>query len=382
MRPAWWPAAALGLLAASCLGGSSGDGGTGGVASPVRTNPLPSGPAISQAADLRTHFDLLLAEHTMLIAKESAGAANHSDEYASYTALLSSNLTDLAGVIRTAFGNTAGDNFTTVWTAQNSYLVDYGIGVVTHNDTKSGAALNGLTGDSEPKLATFLTDISGLPNDQLTQTISQQVIADKTFIDDVAAQKYPNFYADLQTAYLQSARLGDALAARIAQKFPDKFPGDPTIPQADRRVSLNMVLQEHAWLATLATDAVVAQRDQDKTAAAAALGSNEEALSRSVTDQFGASSGQGFIAAWSARDSGLLTYAEKGDADSKKAVTDTVAQFATVAHVSPALVGAEMNALLKVVDDQRAKDSKDVAGDDRASATSMQPVADAIVTAT
>ena len=53
--------------------------------------PSPSPSAPTQAADLRTQLDLLLTEHVVIVAKESAAAINHSAEYAGYTALLATN---------------------------------------------------------------------------------------------------------------------------------------------------------------------------------------------------------------------------------------------------------------------------------------------------
>ncbi|HKW07250.1 MAG TPA: hypothetical protein VJS19_06730, partial [Candidatus Dormibacteraeota bacterium] len=44
-------------------------------------SPSPTSPAQSLAADLRTRMDLLLSEHVMIVAKETASAVNHSDEY-------------------------------------------------------------------------------------------------------------------------------------------------------------------------------------------------------------------------------------------------------------------------------------------------------------
>lgn len=314
----------LALIAISC--GSGGE--TGGTpASSSRTGTLPAGPAVSQAADLRTHLDLLLAEHVMIVAKETAAAANHSDEYASYTALLTTNQTDLADVMRNAVGNSEADDFSRTWGLQNTYLVDYGIGVVTHNDAKASAASSGLTTDFVPRLAKLITDATGLQNDMITQVVSDQAQGDKTFIDDIAAQKYSSFYSDVQAAYTKSSHLGDAVAERIAQKFPDKFPGDPTVPRVDRRVSLNLLLQQHAWLSTFATEAVVANRDPDKAAASDALKVNAGAIARSLNDLFGAGTGPAVEKAWADRDAATLSYASKGDADSKQALTASGAQF-------------------------------------------------------
>lgn len=374
MRSGWW--AALGVIAVACSMGSSAH--DGGAASAARNSPS----AISPAADLRTHLDLLLAEHVMIIAKETAAAANHSDEYASYTALLTSNESDLAEVMRNSFGNSSADEFARLWRLQNGYLVDYGIGVVTHNDGKANAAISGLTTDFVPKLADQISGVSGLSVEQVATLLRQQANSDKTLIDDIGAQKWSSLYTDLQTGYLQSPRWGDALAARIAQKFPDKFPGDPTVPRVDRRASLNLLLQQHSWLATMATEAVVAGRDQDSSAASTALAINADQISRSLSDLFGSSTGPAFDKVWSARDSALLTYASKGDADSRQALAESASQFSSIAHVGVTPVNDELAALIKVIDDQRAKSTKTIAGDDRAAATSMQPVGDAIVTAT
>lgn len=377
MRSRWWVAGALLFVAIAC--GSETE--SGGAATSTRSNPPPTGLAISQAADLRTHLDLLLAEHVMIIAKETAAAANHSDEYASYTALLTTNQIDLVDVMRNGIGNTSADDFSRAWAQQNTYLVNYGIGVVTHNDSKSSAASSGLSTDFVPKFASLITDATGLQSDMVTQLVSQQAQADKAFIDDIGTQKFPNFYSDLQAAYAKSSHLGDALAERIAQKFPDKFPGDPTVPRVDRRVALNLLLQQHAWLSTLATEAVVANRDSDKAAASDALKVNAATIARSLNDLFGSGTGPAVEKAWADRDAATLTYASKGDADSKQALTATVAQFSSLAHVQSSLVASEMNALIKVIDDQRSKSTQVIAGDDRAAATSMQPIGDAIVTA-
>lgn len=378
MRSTLRLAAALGLLACACSTGSSA---SGGAASSARTDVSPSVPAAasSEAAGLRTHIDLLLAEQVMIVAKETAAAGDHSDAYAGYTALLTTNLSDLAELVRTAFGSTAADGFARNWSDQDGWLVDYGIGAVTHNDGKAQTAISNLNGLSVPRLTGQITDMSGLSSAAITQLLSQQVADDKALIDDLPAQNYTDFYADLQTAYFASQRLGDALAARIAQKFPDRFPGDPTVPAVDKRVLLNTLLQDHAYLATMATDAVVGSRDADKSAATAALAFNEAALSRSLSELFGGTASADFDKAWSARDAALVTYAQKGDSASKQALNATESAVASAAHVSTRPMSDELNALIKVIDDQRGKASNVVAGDDRSAATSMQPVADAIV---
>ena len=309
----------------------------------------------------------------MIVAKESAAAVNHSDQYSSYTALLTTNSNDLTNLLGRAFGNTAASQLAQAWGIQNGYLVDYAIGVVTHNDAKANGAMSGLTNGFVPQFAQLITDASQLPLDSVTQLMKQQMLEDKAFIDDVFAQRYPAFYKNLHTAYAQNSQLGDALAAQIAQKYPDKFPGDPAAQDVDARVAMNLLLQEHSYVATMATDAVVAGRSAEKTAAAAAMATNADKLRAAVPG-----SGTGFDKVWAARDAALLAYAS-GEAASRPALTDTfVREFAALWHVDTLPVKTQVDATIRVIDQQRAKSSKALAAADRAAATAMQPIADSI----
>jgi len=359
--------AALGALGIVLLACSSSGGAV------VTPSGSPSAAASNRAADLRTQLDLLLAEHVMIVAKESAAAVNHSDQYSSYTALLTTNSNDLTNLLGRAFGNTAATQLAQAWGIQNGYLVDYAIGVVTHNDAKANGAMSGLVNGFAPQFAQLIRDASQLPLDSVTQLMKQQMLEDKAFIDDVFAQRYPAFYKNLHTAYAQNSQLGDALAAQVAQKYPDKFPGDPAAQDVDARVAMNLLLQEHSYVATMATDAVVAGRSAEKTAAAAAMATNADKLRAAVPG-----SGTGFDKVWAARDAALLAYAS-GEAASRPALTDTfVREFAALWHVDTLPVKTQVDATIRVIDQQRAKSSKALAAADRAAATAMQPIADSI----
>ena len=342
------------------------------------STPTPTQASQSQAADLRTHLDLLLSEQVMIVAKESAAAVNHSDEYAGYTALLATNSADLAALFGRAFGTTASAQFADTWSIQNGYLVDYAIGVVTHNDAKANGAMSGLTNGFVPQFATLIRDASHLPLDPVTQLMSQQVLEDKAFIDDVFAGHHTAYYSDLHRAYVQTSRLGDALAAQIAQDFPDRFAGDPSAHLVDMRVSLDGLLQEHSYLATMATDAVVAGRDAEKAAAVAALAANADVLGTAYSAAFGNTAGTQFDKVWAARDVAIVGYAS-GDAAAKVSLTDTfVNAFAPLARAAKSRVASQVDATLKVIDDQRAKSAGAIAGDDRAAAALMEAIGDSV----
>jgi hypothetical protein len=332
-------------------------------------SPVPS--KQPQAADLRTHLDLLLGEQVMIVAKETAAAINHSDQYSGYTALLSTNNADLSALMGRAFGNTTAGQFSDAWSMQNGYLVDYAIGVVTHNDGKAKDALTGLTNTFVPQFAQLISDTSHLPLDPVTQLMTQQVLEDKAFIDDAGALKYSTFYKDLHKAYAQSFRFGDALAVQIAARFPDKFPGDPSLRTVDTRVALNTLLQEHSYLVTMATDAIVATRTDESTAASAALVDNGSALAVALSNTE-------LTAVWTVKNNALFGYASGKVQDNPLVTGKFVGDFVAVTHADKAAVQAQLKATLKVIDDQRAKIANSIAGDDRAAATSMQPIADSI----
>ncbi len=351
---------------------------TPGPAPSTSASPTPAANlGLTQAGDLRTHLDLILGEQVMIVAKETIAAVNHSDEYAAYTALLTANAADLTQLMGRAFGNTTATKVSDVWSTQNSELIDCAIGVVTHDDARSKTAMTNLTTKFVPQFSQLLSDASHLPFDPVTQLESQQVLEDKAFIDDYFANKVPAFYADLHRAYGQSSRLGDALAVEVASRFPDKFPGDPSSHAVFVRLQANLMLQEHSYLTTMATSAAIAGHTAEMNVAQSMLADTAAAVSAlfaSSTDGLSAP----LVAQWTNEHSALFTYAA-GDARARPDLTQKfVNEFASLAHVSKAYVLDHVNATLKVIDDQRAKNATAMANDDRAAATSVQPIGDSI----
>jgi hypothetical protein len=355
--------------------------GSGPVQSPIpmsSSTPSPT-PANTKAADMRTTLDLLLGEHVMVVAKQATAAANKSDEHAAYASLLNTNANSLVDVIRSAYGNTAAGQFEKAWGTQNRLLVDYTIGLVSHNDAKSNGAKSGLASGFVPEFAKLINGLMQSSVDQMTQMETRQVAALQLVIEDAAAQSYPKMYVDLRTAYALSSGIGDLVATRTVQLFPDKFPGDPASKAADNRVSLNVLLQEHSYLATMTTDAAAARRASEQAGAAAALGANADALGKLFGEVVGAGAGTKVSQLWGARTSDLISYATNGDPAAQKRLTETfVTSFYGVAPLATDSLHDQALATVKVIDDQRAKNFKQVAGDDRAAAAGMQAVADRI----
>jgi hypothetical protein len=344
------------------------------------SSPVPTArPADSKAADLRTQLDLLLGEHAMVVAKQAVAAANHTDEYSGYLTLLASNTNSLTEVMRSAFGNTAADQFGHVWDIQNVYLVDYTIGVVTHNDAKANGAMSGLVNGFTPQFAQLMAGIARLPLASITELESAQLAAMKAVIDDELAQSYTKLYADMRIAYAHSSRIGDALAVQVAQQFPDKFPGDPSISAVDARVSLNDLLQEHSYLTTMMSDAGLAGRSAEAATALGAVAAARADLAPVMGFLLGPDARTGFPGVWGIRDADVFAYANSSDSGAQQKLTGTfVSQFSAMTHVPATSIRDQVIATLKAIDDQRAKSYKVVAADDRAAASAMQTIADKI----
>jgi hypothetical protein len=360
----------------------------GPVASGTRlTSPSPN-PADSKAADLRTRLDLLLGEHVMVIAKESS-AARRADEFAGYAHLLTSNGSDLTDLVRSALGGAAAARFDTIWSAQNNYLVNYTIGLVTHNKTNSDAAAASLVNGFVPQFSQFVADTAQIPQGPIAHLVMQHALQTKAVIDDQVAQRYPRLYADLHVAYGQASQIGNALAPRIVQKYPDKFPGSASSKAVDLRVSVNALLQEHAYLSTMATSAVVGGRSVERVAAVAALTDNTNALATMLKDLFGSTAAIQFDQIWPAKNAAVIAYATASAAAARQRarsqLTDVfvprfsgfIQSWTGLAAFTPA-VDSQVEGTITVIDDQRSKSLAGVAADDRSAEASMELEADLI----
>ena len=277
----------------------------------------------------------------MLIVKQAVAASNHTDEYSGYLTLLAveRQLAGRRGAIR-LWQRRARTSSRRRGASQNGYLVDYTIGVVTHNDAKSNGAMSGLVNGFAPQFAQLITSLAQLPVDAVTQLEAAQLADFKATIDDETAQFYGKLYADVRTAYAHSSRIGDMLAVRMAQQFPDKFPGDPSINAVEARVSLNDLLQEHSYLTTMMSDAGLAGRGDEAANALGAVASARADIAPVMGFLLGPDARTGFPGVWGIRDADLFAYANASDSgcegrDSRAAF---VTQFSALTQVPAAAI--------------------------------------------
>jgi hypothetical protein len=329
--------------------------------------PTPTPAAGTPAADLRVHFNLLLGEHVLIVAKLSAaGAAGRKEEYHAYAVLLATNGGDLADLITRSMGSGAGQQFTNVWAEGNDAAVAYVIASAVHRQSAIQAA--------GVKLATYASDLSGFLQSSLQLAADAGVTDLQSLIDDRAAGNLSKVYPDLHAAYTHASQLGDHIAIAIAHRFADRIPGDPADQAVTRRSSLDSLLQERSYLTTMATDATATGAGGEQTSAAMTLGS--------VTQQVGRLLATGAVNDLFSQDAAYLTYVS-AQGDYRRNVTDLLtttlpAQLAASIGVPATNFAEQAAATIKVIDEQRSKTYDQVAVDDRAAAVYLAGFGDVV----
>jgi hypothetical protein len=304
--------------------------------------PAPPRPGLTEtpAADLRARLDCLLGEQTLLAAK-AAGAdlGGRADQLAAYREQLD----------------------------------------------ESGRELGEVVGGA------------GLPSDTGTRLASQHVLRARQAVDDQAKKDWARAYADVRAEYTRARTTGDALAATVMNGNPKRFPGDVGAAAVDLRVTLDLLLEEHLYLATAAADAVVSGRADELQGATSALNDNAADLARAVGGVYGPGAQEAFSRIWSSHNVFFLNYttsvARRDPAGQSKAVSDLtgtyIPQFAAFLAGATGLpedalaMRAKQQVLTAkdVVDAEAARNYREAARKDRTAAEHMEMLGDQIAAA-
>jgi hypothetical protein len=390
------PVAAM-FFAVACSTSSSP---SSGASSPRMSQATPSAATqtASKAADLRTKLDILLGEH-LIIAGKATGAAlgGRTGEYQAYADLLNQNGSDLGAMIGAAYGSDAQSQFNQIWSAHNGFFVDYTVATAKNDAAGQQKAVDNLTNVYIPQFSDFIASATGLDKGTVTDLTKTHVLTTKQIVDDQSAKNWPAVYTDVRSAYAHMRMIGDPVAEAIAKKKSDKFPGDAGSKPVDLRVSLNQLLQEHLYLASMATDAALGGRSDEFTAAGKALNDNGTDIGAAIGSLYGADAQVKFNGIWSAHNGFFVDYttgvAKNDQATKDKAVqnltTIYIPQFSDFIAGATGLPNQSVVALTKthvlttkdVVDAQGTKDSKGASSKDRAAAQHMEMIADPLAAA-
>ncbi len=380
--------------------------GTGSTPTPTATSSAaptatPATTAVktdSKAADLRAKLNYLLGEHLILASKATdAALGGRQDEFAAYGDLLNKNGTEIGAMIGAAYGSDAENKFNQIWSAHNGFFVDYTTGVAKGDKAMQDKAVSNLTTVYIPQFSDLISGATGLPKQTVADLTTTHVLTTKAIVDAQGAKNWPAAYAATRKAYSHMRMIGDPLAETIAKKMPDKFPGDATNKGVDLRVSLDMLLQEHLYLASDATSAALGGRSDEFKAAADALNANGTDLGAAIGSLYGADAQAKFNQIWSAHNGFFVDYttgvATKDQAKMNKAVSDLttvyIPQFSDFLAGATGLPNGAVADLTKthvlttkaIVDAQGAKDAKGSAAADRMAAQHMSSIGDPLAAA-
>ena len=352
------------------------------------------------AATLRTDLNYLLGEHLILAAKATGAALDgRTDQFEAYGGLLNTNGTDLGAAIGSIYGSEAEDEWNRIWSAHNGFFVDYTTGVATDDAAVADGAVEDLTTIYVPEFSAFLAGATGLPEDAVSDLVTDHVQQTKAVVDAQAAGDWEGAYEAIRTAYAHMSMIGDALAPAIAEG--NDIEGDAATAGVDFRTALNNLLQEHLFLASFATDAAIGGREDEFAAAGAALNTNGTDLGAAIGGLFGQEAEDEWNRIWSAHNGFFVDYTT-GVASDDQTVKDQAVEDLTTVYVpefSAFLAGAtglpedaladliteHVLTTAAVVDAQGAGDAAAAAAADREAAMHMrmlaEPLAEAIVAA-
>lgn len=379
--------AALALLAC---------GGPSGVRS--STQPGPAAPTDTRAADLRVRLDALLGEHVLLAAKATDASVNgRSEEAGAYQALLGRNSSDLGDVVGAALGPDFRMRFVQAWSAHDGLLARYADAAARQDRAQQDQTAQALTGEYVPQFAGIVGSATGLPAESVAELARQHVVGMEQVVHDLVARDWPSAYASMRRAYTHMQSIGDTLAAAIVRKQAARLPGDAAARGVDLRVTLDKLLQEHAYLTTTATSAALGGRTDELQAAARSLNDSAADLARALGAVAGTGAQARFDQLWTTHDALVIDYAlgvARGDlttrqgtlADLANGSTEQFASFlADLTGLPPetlsAMVRQHVLATTNAVDAQEAPDAAAAAEKDREAAQQAAAIGDPVTAA-
>jgi hypothetical protein len=185
---------------------------------------LVAGDPDTSAVGFRVALNQLLQEHLYLATfATDAALEERPAETPAALGRLNTNGTDIGGAIGSLFGEDAADTFNQIWSAHNGFFVDYTTGVATKDQAKQDKAVEDLTTIYVPQFASFLAGATGLPEDVLTDLITDHVVQTKAVVDAQAGDDAEAAAAADQQAAQHMQMIGDPLAAAIVAALPESF---------------------------------------------------------------------------------------------------------------------------------------------------------------
>lgn len=281
-------------------------------ASATMTSPATStagGGTISSdtgASELRAGLTHLLEEHVYLAAAATHAALNGGD-FEGAAGALDANSVALSEAIGSVYGNDAEGAFLALWRAHIGFFVDYTQARATGNTAGADAAVAALDGYRIDFGAFLASANPDLPADAVAEELIPHVASLAAVVDAQAARS-PEQWALLREAAAHMPHTAMVLASGIVAQMPDVFDGEADSGGAELRAGLTALLDEHVYLATLATAEAI--KGGDFEGAAGALDGNSVALSEAIGSVYGDEAAGAFLALWRAHIGFFVDYTQ------------------------------------------------------------------------
>jgi hypothetical protein len=268
-------------------------------------------PAGVAAVDLRAKLEQYLGQHAILTVRLTRARLRDDGDLAQTAdAALTKNTEDIGGLIESAYGAQAAEQFKDVWFDHVTYLFDYARGVADNDAEVQAEALEGMDEYLEG-LSSFLAEATNdaLPAPTVHHELQTHVDSLVQQTDAYAAEDYERAFALERQSYAHMFPLGKALAAGIVTGSGAALPEDFDSPARQMQSSLGMALGEHAELAVDAMRSGLSGAP-DFPAAAAALDANTREITGVVESIFGAEGATAFQALWADHIDAFVKYTQ------------------------------------------------------------------------
>lgn len=295
---------ALAVLGAGCSGGGGGGGATTATTKPVEYDA--SDKVASPAVELRSKVTSLLQEHVLLagitastlVAGQDAGAAS---------AVLDQNSVALADVITGLYGPPTGEQFLALWRRSSAATLDFVAGSVAGDQARIDKAKADTTA-VHAELVALLNSV----NPQLTPDALEEPLGSFATMLQTALTGYAKRDAaalpKLKEAADDTRSTAIALVAGIVKHKGEDVPGDVGAMSAVMRTSLTTKLQQHVYLAGIATGTALSGGQLDP--AMKALDDNSLELSRALGAVYGDDVARKFLTLWRRHNQLIVDFAE------------------------------------------------------------------------
>ncbi|HVM16156.1 MAG TPA: hypothetical protein VM290_01055 [Gaiellaceae bacterium] len=188
---------------------------------------LDDGGVSQGAADLRLTLGRLLGEHTILAIAATQKGYDGEMDFEQIAAALDANSVELAEAIGSVYGEEAKTTFLdgeNMWRDHIRFFVEYTTALAKNDEAAQNQAVQNLQA-YVGTFSAFLAEATGLPEEALTEGITEHVNQLKGQIDAYAAGDHAEAYELTRQAYHHMWETGTTLSGAIVEQDPESFSG-------------------------------------------------------------------------------------------------------------------------------------------------------------